>query len=137
MSDPSDSTDPATSAFIPPPPRDLTRPAGETAAFPTAPGLPPPPAPGSRFAGYEILAELGKGGMGLVYRAYQLAPGREVALKVIRPDRLEGLAPEERRQWLERFRSEAQLVAALDQHPNIVALYEVGEHEGQPYFIMP
>jgi WD40 repeat protein len=92
--------------------------------------------PGSRFGGYEILEELGRGGMGIVYRARQLVPQREVALKVIRLDRLEELSTEERRQWIERFHREAQLVATLDQHPHIVNLYEVGEHEGQPYFTM-
>src|SRR5262249_13339184 len=72
--------------------------------------------PGSRFGGYEILDELGRGGMGIVYRARQLVPEREVALKVIRHDRLEELSDEERRQWIERFHREAQLVATLDQH---------------------
>jgi serine/threonine protein kinase len=92
--------------------------------------------PGSRFGGYEILEEFGRGGMGIVYRARQLVPEREVALKVIRLDRLEDLSDEERRQWIERFHREAQLVATLDQHPHIVNLYEVGEHQGQPYFTM-
>ena len=92
--------------------------------------------PGMRFGGYEILAELGRGGMGVVYRARQLTPEREVALKMIRTDRLEGLSEAERRQWIDRFRREAQLVAGLDQHPHIVTLYEVGDHEGRPYFTM-
>src|SRR5579871_2426944 len=92
--------------------------------------------PGARLGNYEILGELGRGGMGTVYRARQRKPAREVALKVIRTERLEGLTPEERRQWLERFQREAELVAALDQHPHVVPLYEVGEWEGQPYFTM-
>jgi WD40 repeat protein len=98
----------------------------------SAPVLPP----GSRFGGYEIVDVLGRGGMGIVYRARQLVPEREVALKVIRTDRLEELPDEERRQWLERFQREAQLVASLDQHAHIVGLFEVGEHDGQPYFTM-
>ena len=92
--------------------------------------------PGVRFGGYEILEELGRGGMGVVYKARQLTPERLVALKVIRTDRLEGLSEQERRQWIDRFHREAQLVAGLEQHPNIVTLYEVGDYEGQPYFTM-
>jgi WD40 repeat protein/tetratricopeptide (TPR) repeat protein/tRNA A-37 threonylcarbamoyl transferase component Bud32 len=112
-----------------------------TADTVTSPNPPPArPAPvltaGSRFGGYEILEELGRGGMGIVYRARQLVPQREVALKVIRTDRLAELPEEERRQWIERFHREAQLVATLDQQAHIVTLYEVGEHEGQPYFTM-
>ncbi len=91
---------------------------------------------GSFFAGYEILGELGRGGMGIVYKARQADPERLVALKVIRTDRLATLADEERHQWIERFRREAQLVASLDQPVHIVTLYGVGEHQGQPYFTM-
>ncbi|HEY7157780.1 MAG TPA: serine/threonine-protein kinase, partial [Gemmataceae bacterium] len=90
----------------------------------------------SHFAGYEIEAELGRGGMGIVYRARQLKPERRVALKIIRMDRLESLPVAERRQWLERFQREAQLVASLDQPDHIVTLYEVGEQAGQSYFTM-
>jgi serine/threonine protein kinase len=90
----------------------------------------------SRFAGYEILSELGKGGMGIVYKARQLHPDRLVALKVIRTDRLEELSDGERRQWIDRFHREAQLVAALDQPAHIVNLYEVGDRDSQPYFTM-
>jgi WD40 repeat protein/tRNA A-37 threonylcarbamoyl transferase component Bud32 len=92
--------------------------------------------PGSRFAGYVIIKELGRGGMGIVYQARQLSPEREVALKVIRTDRLAELPAGEQRLWLERFRHEAQVVASLEQHPNLVTLYEVGECEGRPFFTM-
>jgi serine/threonine-protein kinase len=88
------------------------------------------------LGGYEVLAELGRGGMGVVYKARQLEPERLVALKVIRTDRLEELPDAERRAWLERFRREAQMVAALDQPAQIVTLYEVGEDQGRPFFTM-
>lgn len=91
---------------------------------------------GSQWARFFIEEELGRGGMGIVYRARQLTPERQVALKIIRMDRLESLPLEQRRQWLARFQREAQLVAALDQPDRIVMLYEVGEWAGQPYFTM-
>ena len=110
---------------------------GPTAPAPTTrPAAPPELAAGSRYVGYEILGELGRGGMGIVYHARQLSPEREVALKVIRTDRLAELTPAEVRMWMERFRREAQLVASLEQHPNLVTLYEIGEHEGRPFFTM-
>ncbi len=86
--------------------------------------------------GYEILGVLGGGGMGKVFKARQVSANRTVALKVIRPDRFHDLkSDEERRKWVARFRWEAEAVANLD-HPNIVPLFEVGEHEEQPYFSM-
>src|SRR5262245_34717235 len=92
---------------------------------------------GGTFGAYEVLGVLGEGGMGTVYRARQASPGREVALKVVRTDRLGLLDSEERRAWLERFRREAELVASLGPHENIVPLYDFGECGGQPYFTMP
>lgn len=77
--------------------------------------------------GYEILGLLGRGGMGVVYKARHLSLKRVVALKMI----LASSGPHERA----RFLLEAEVVAKL-QHPNIVQLFEVGEHAGCPYFAM-
>ncbi len=87
------------------------------------------------LAQYEVFAELGRGGMGVVYRARDRRTDRVVALKVVRPERLEGVAPEQRAAALERFRTEARAAARLD-HPYIATVYEVGEAEGCPYYAM-
>jgi WD40 repeat protein len=79
------------------------------------------------IAGYEILGELGRGGMGVVYRAWQIGLRRLVALKMIR-DRALATSQE-----LARFPVEAEALARL-QHPNIVQIYDIGEHGGLPYF---
>ena len=84
---------------------------------------------------YELLGELGRGGMGVVYRACQLSAGRLVALKVVRADRLLDLSPENRAIWLERFRTEARAAARIE-HEHVVTVYDVGEVDGRPYYSM-
>jgi serine/threonine-protein kinase len=79
--------------------------------------------------GYQVEAVLGRGGMGIVYKAWHLRLNRPVALKMLLAGAYAG--PQER----ERFLREAEVVAGL-RHPNLVQVYDIGDHEGRPYFTM-
>ncbi len=84
---------------------------------------------GSQLADFQVVSELGRGGMGIVYRAQQVSLGRQVALKVLPHLARHGRAA------IERFRQEAQAAARIN-HANVVPVYAQGEHEGHYYYAM-
>lgn len=97
-----------------------------TGPLPLAARLSPLP---ESFGDYELLEEIGRGGMGVVYRARQRSLDRVVAIKMT------AFAPDSSPELVKRFRAEAVSAASLH-HPNVVAIHEVGVHEGRHFFVM-
>src|SRR5262249_38283818 len=126
------------------PPAGLSPPTGAGGQAPPLPPATPPTADGTDlgktapqpqpvlrvFGPYELLKEIAKGGMGVVFKARDTVLNRVVALKTIRAG--DSAGPEE----LLRFQREARAAAQLA-HPNIVPVYETSRHEGEHYFTMP
>ena len=125
-----DSSDAGEKPTIPPTPAENPEPLSPTVSCKTSGSLTSPPQPRNLpvIPGYEILEELGRGGMSVVYKARDLQLNRVLALKMI-PAGYAAAAD------LDRFRAEAQAIARL-QHPNIVQVHEIRDHEGTPFFAL-
>jgi WD40 repeat protein/tRNA A-37 threonylcarbamoyl transferase component Bud32 len=111
---------------------DTPRPGPRSAATSQAAGAPKPVATEAAFPSledYELLERIAGGGMGLIYKARQRSPNRLVALKMVRAADTDSAAS------LRRFRTEIELASSLE-HPNIVPIYQVGQHNGQLFFTM-
>jgi eukaryotic-like serine/threonine-protein kinase len=87
---------------------------------------------GQSIGRYHILEQLGKGGMAVVFKAYDTRLERDVAIKIIRKD---AFSPAQFEQVLLRFQLEAKVLARLS-HPNIIEIHDFGEFEGSPFFVM-
>jgi serine/threonine protein kinase len=84
---------------------------------------------GTELAGYRLEALIGRGGMGVVYRAHDLALDRDVALKLLAPHLADDVS------FRERFLTESRIAASLE-HPNVVPIHDAGEIDGQLYIAM-